>query len=131
MSGQKSKKTTSAPRMTGTNGGSLPQFVSCELTDDEKSTVRNNLFSCEEVIDFLEELQSEGYRVAISHDVRSDCVGLYVTATDPDHENHGLALSARGPTLIGAITVIAFKHHNKLGENWRTGSPSGSRDIWG
>lgn len=131
MSSRKNNQTTSSRQTTSINGGKLPEFVSCELSDAEKAKVKENLLSVEECHDLLETLQNEGYRVALSHDGRSDCVGIYVTAVDSDHENYGYALSSRAPSLQGALTVLAFKHYDKLKEDWKTGAATSARDTWG
>jgi len=130
-SNRKNKQTTGKPATTSINGAKLPTFVSCELSQEEKDSLKSSILSPEEIIDLLDTMQSEGYRVAISHDSRSDCVGIYVTAVDADHENAGLALSSRGPNLSAAATVLSFKHYHKLGEDWRSGLSSESRDSWG
>jgi len=109
----------------------LPTFVSCELSDAEKAEIRGNLLDPDKILDTLAELAADGYKTTISYDQRSDCVAAFLTALPSQRTNGGKALSSRGPSAHGALTVLFYKHFTKLKENWAANAKAAAKDTWG
>lgn len=109
----------------------LPAFVSCELSDSEKADIRGNLLDPEKILEVMSELAADYYKVTVSYDQRSDCVSAFLTALPSQRTNGGKALSARGPSAQGALTVLFYKHFTKLKESWSANAKAASKDTWG
>lgn len=112
-------------------GGDYAPFVQCELTDDEKGFVREHLLTGAKVLEMLSNFVENGYRTSLTYDLRNDAVSVIVTGVGETCPNKGLALSGRGPTVQGALTVLAYKHSEKLKEQWPKPSGEKKRDSWG
>jgi len=112
-------------------GGDYAPFVSCELNDDEKGFVREHLLTGAKVLEMCSNLVENGYRISLTYDLRNDAVSVIVTGVGDACPNKGLALSGRGPTVQGALTVLAYKHTEKLKEQWPKPSGERKRDSWG
>lgn len=106
-------------------------FVSCELNDAEKSLVKEHLMTAIKTADFINDCLEEGYRISLSWDARNDAVSVIMTGISDTCVNKDLAMSGRGPSFFGAMTVLAYKHLEKLKGTWPRNSPQRSRDVWG
>jgi len=109
----------------------LPKFVSCELTDAERDKCKNNLVEPNELLETVSDLVGNGYKITVSYDNRSDCVSAFLTGTPGQRTNKGLALSSRAPDAQGALTVLFFKHFEKLKENWADNESQAKKSAWG
>lgn len=129
----KSNQSTTNEKRTqnGDKNFTLPTFVSCELNDEERSYCKQHVLNLSEVSSRLEDLLTEGFKLTLSWDDNSDCALATLIGTPKQATNRGLALSARGGSLEGSLTVLFYKHFEKLKEDW-TNSPSQKRfDQWG
>lgn len=109
----------------------LPKFINCELTDAERDKCKNNLIEPSEIMETLSDLAGNGYKVTISYDNRSDCVSAFLTGTAGQRTNKSLALSSRAPDAQGALTVLFYKHFEKLKENWVDNESQAKKSAWG
>lgn len=109
----------------------LPSFVSCELSDAEKDKCRANLMEPDAILETLSDLAGNGYKITVSYDNRSDCVSAFLTATEGQRTNKGLAISSRAPDAQGALTVLFYKHFEKLKENWADNESAAKKSVWG
>ena len=119
------------PSMQSGDDYVLPAFVRCDLTDDEKEQCKKNLVACPKAVERIEDLVSDGYKISFAWDVNSDCYSGFLTATDRQRVNKGQALSARAPTLQGLLTVLFFKHYERLKENWSANGSNAAFSSWG
>lgn len=86
------------------------------------------------IVEFLEQLSDEGYKLSISPDAAHNCVIATATGKSDDNPNQGYALSARGPSAEAALAVLWYKMVVLChGDNWTAqGSVGGSsRPIYG
>lgn len=106
-------------------------FVSCELNDDEREYVKAHLLTGVKILELLSGLVEEGYRTSLAYDMRNDAVSIIVTGVGDSCPNKDLAMSGRGPTVQGAVSVFAYKHIEKLHGEWPRVGPNRKRDAWG
>lgn len=108
------------------------EWVSCELTEDEKKYLKSQEVSDSELLENVAAVLAAGFKVSISFDERSDCVGAYLTAPRGRNEAVTHCLSARAPFLQAALHVLLYKHFTKLKEDWGAAAKeTGKRDQWG
>lgn len=110
-------------------------FVDIVLTQEQKEELGQNYRMPDgRLLDFLVEVLEQGYKLSFSPDELHQCVIATLTGKSPDCVNVGYSLSARGPSLIGSIEAIAFKHLEICkGGRWETASkiPSSQLSLWG
>lgn len=105
------------------------EFVSCELSKAEIEKVKSSVSAFEE-LDFINHLLENGLKVTISFDERSQCPMVIAQPRKPsDHDFGYLMLSARGPNTHSALAALAYKHYEKLKENWLTATEKPT-DMW-
>lgn len=109
----------------------LPKFIQCDLTDKEKDYCRENLADWDKIAETIEDWAGDGYKLTISYDNRSECLSGFLTATDGQRTNKGYAISSRAPTVQGVITVLMFKHFEKLKGVWEANESSTKKSSWG
>lgn len=129
-------KTKSSPRTEKEpNSGaskSLPDFVGCELNDVQKAHCKNNILTDAEIFDTLDRWLRDGFKLSLRYEERSLAVASWLTGPEKGSDCSGLVLSARGPSISGALTVLAYKHFEVLAEDWRQADIQGAkRDSWG
>lgn len=115
-------------------GPSFPEtrWVKCDLSPDEKDDLKKREVSVTAVIASLADVIGEGFKISVSYDERSDCVGAYLTAPKESGLGGAVCLSARAPTLETALAVLLYKHFEVLREDWSSAdSEGGARDKWG
>jgi hypothetical protein len=135
----KSDKTRDPDWYNGTNPGkpSTPKkdwipskFVRSELTDQEKAHVKAQAFTWDDIPDNLVGLVESGYKVSLSNDLKTDSYAVWITPQKPDNPNYGFTLSARGPTLLAAISVALYKHFTKFDCVWPKDDTKPAYDQW-
>lgn len=118
-------------KRTSGDSYALPDFVSCDLTNEERETIKENLVPVSVAFDKLDELIVGGYKWSLSYDDNADCHMVVLTCKNTKGVNFGYALSGRGPSLQGALTVILYKHFEKLKEDWPAHSSKAKKQVWG
>lgn len=109
----------------------MPSFVRCELSDTHRKAVREALLSPEDAVSSVETLALLGIKVSISFESQNDAFGAYATGGQSSSDCFkGLCLTARGPSVIGAVTALMFKHQEILGEDWRTAAAWSKDEKW-
>lgn len=113
--------TSTAKKSSKNNGASfVNSFVRCELSDADREVIQDAPLGDSECLDLLETLAVAGIKTSFAYERQNDCVACYAsgqeTATDTVK---GLTLSARGPDIRGALTVLAYKHYTLLKEDWQ------------
>lgn len=110
----------------------LPEFVSCELEDEQKKYVKAHMPEFSECVDNLDRLIRDGYKFSFRYEEKSLAVAVWLTGPSKESDNTGLVLAARGPSLHACLGVLFYKHFEVLAEDWRTAGVIGSkRDNWG
>lgn len=120
------------PRGKKTNGASgvLPKFVSCPLSDEEVRVVQSHLLDDAGVCDYLAKLLDSGHKLSISLDDYNDCVVVTVTLPASEKREEALALPARGPGIYEALSVSAYKFHEKLDGDITSASVEQVKRSW-
>ena len=107
------------------------KFVRGELSDQEKVHVKAQSYVWDDVPEHLEQLVEAGYKVTCSQDKYNSAFAVWITPRDEENPNHGLILSARGPTLLAALSVAFYKHYTKFDTVWPRDNEGRERDPWG
>jgi len=135
-----SGKTRDPNWYAGTNSGSanspkkdfIPsRFVRSELSDQEKEHVKAQNYVWDDIPDNLVALVEAGYKVSLTNDLKSNAYAVWITPANEDNPNHGYTLSARGPTLLAALSVAFYKHFTKFDGVWPKEDQNQARDQWG
>lgn len=123
---------TKPEKSKASQGYPATQWVSCDLSPEEKDDLRKRDISVDAILSSLAAVIAEGFKISISFDSRSDAVGAYLTAPRDTYPNSTVCLSARAPSLEAALSVLLYKHYEVLQEDWSTGLSGGSKkDQWG
>jgi len=93
-------------------------FVECHLGEKDKVQVRQAVERLDELMDGFERLIQNGYKVSIAVDDRNDNYGAYCTIKDPNSPNYPYMLVGRGPSAVGAIAALLYKHTVMLDGMW-------------
>jgi hypothetical protein len=107
-------------------------FVDVQLSDDQKRLLSGITLEPEDVFSFLEEMTEDGYKVSFSQDKAHSCFLAAATGQDPENPNYGYTLVGRGPSLIGAVAALAYKHRDLCdGGTWRNYNGNSETTAWG
>jgi len=107
-------------------------WVECDLTPEEKDDLKQRELSIEDTIQSLAGVIAEGFKVSFSYDDRGEFYGCYFTAPKDAFEGRTVCLSARAPSLEKALSVLLYKHFEKLKGDWQSeGAMRGKKDSWG
>lgn len=124
-------RNTGSSKNSGDNRN-LPDFVSCELSDEQKKHVKAHLPAMDQALDSVDRFVRDGYKLSIRFEDRSMAYAVWLTGPEKDSTNSGLVLSARGPSLVAALGVLLYKHFEVLQEDWTSADVQLSkRDSWG
>lgn len=93
-------------------------FVECRLSKEDAAVLDAMSIDYEQLFQWVDDMNSDGYKLALSIDKRSDCATGYLTHTDAQHENAGYTLSARGRTAAHVVLALRYKHEVKLDGVW-------------
>jgi hypothetical protein len=135
-----SGKTRDPNWYTGNNAGSgsspkkdwVPfKFVRSELSDQEKEHVKAQNYVWDDIPDNLVALVESGYKISLTNDFKSNAYAVWIAPTSEDNPNYGFTLSARGPSLLAALSVAFYKHYTKFDGVWPKDGSDGARDQWG
>jgi hypothetical protein len=105
------------PARTVQNGTADSEFVNVELSEVEKTRLKDMYIDFEELDIVLGDLLVQGYKVTVKRDDRNNC---YVAFCFPpsDSENAGYILTGRGGVVSRALRQLAFKHAVMLEGDW-------------
>jgi len=109
----------------------LPTFVRGELTEQEKEHVKAQRYEWEDIVEHLEKLVVEDYKVTIARDNYNTSYACWLTPQNEKDPNYGLILSGRGPSVLAAFAVVFYKHHTKFDLVWPRSDQPRERDSWG
>lgn len=123
---------TSPAKSKAPTGFPQTRWVKCDLSEDQKNDLKQREISDTDTMGAVQGMLSEGFKVSISYDERSDCFGAYATAPKEAFGSGTVCLSARAPLLAQALSVLLYKHFEVLREDWRqAGSEESRKDKWG
>jgi len=99
-------------------GKAPPQFIKRRLTDAEMDQAKAAADTFSDVGEIFTQMIAEGYKVSASHDEWGGGTQVFMTPFNQESPNLGFTLSARGPNLIAAIAVLAWKHYTLFSQDW-------------
>lgn len=99
-------------------GGNMPSFVKYNLSEDERDQAKNAADTLQDVGEIVAQFIDEGYKFSASHDNYGGGTQVFITPQKPDSVNAGWTLSARGPSLVLAVGVLAWKHFTLFSRDW-------------
>lgn len=98
------------------------EFVSVRLDDDDKSRLAEaDEPLADEIVAQIQSWIDEGYKISVNM-TDSGSVNFTLTCKDPDHENHGRALSGWGDSFLTAYMSFHYKHTYKCAGIWESTS---------
>jgi len=124
----RAKKASNSSQQDGAN--SMPTFVQCNLTDEQKAFVKANLPSVVELLGQAEDLLGDGYKLTLSFDGTTDCYSAFLIAKPDQRINGGHMLSAYAPVFTGALAMLFYKHFTVLQEDWPARSQGNNAASW-
>ena len=124
----RARKSSPAKSASGDNG--MPTFVNVNLSDEQKAFVKGNLPSVVEVLDKIEDLLADNYKLTVSFDDTTDCYAAYLIGKDNQVTNAGLMLSAYAPVLMGVFAMLLYKHYTVLQEDWTGHTRANTAQAW-
>lgn len=107
------------------------EFINWELTKEEKEAAKSFPMTAQTVFSALERLIDDGYRVSFKRDYYNKCFN--VSLTEPERAGIKVCrcIVSRGPSVIDAARVAAFKHFELLQGDWGgLSSATLDRDVW-
>ncbi len=125
------KDVESRPQNKPKNGFIPSKFVRSELTDQEKDHLKSQNYVWDDIPEHLVALVEAGYKVSCTNDLKTNSFAVWITPTGEDSPNHGFTLSARGPSLLAALSVAFYKHFTKFDGVWPKDERQGFQDQWG
>lgn len=108
----------------------MPDFVRCELSDDQKAFVKANIPTLKEIFEAIEDLAADNYKLTLSFDEATDCFAVYLIGKEAQVTNAGLMLSAYAPVLNGAFALLLYKHVTVLGRDWTGSVGKSGNAVW-
>lgn len=93
-------------------------FVNVELTDTQKKAVKATLGEGAAHWTRVLDLVSDGHKLSVSWDERNTSFVFAMTCRDPQDDNRGLTLTARGGSLASAVAAWVYKHDTILKGRW-------------
>lgn len=135
MSGTSSERyAKKGNRKSNPKGGSyeFKGFVNLKLTDADKEHIRTALEEQNTIEETLSPLIEDGYKISLRYDASNKCYLAAASPTDNEHTNAGYTLSARGPSLEGAVAALYYKI-NVIAEggSWESAAvATGGGETW-
>lgn len=124
----RTKRQSSSPSSSGANN--MPEFVRCELSDDQKAFVKANIPALTVIFEQLEELVADNYKLTISYDDTADCYSAFLIGKENQVSNAGYMLSAYAPVLNGCLALLLYKHFTVLKQEWGGKAGKTSENSW-
>jgi hypothetical protein len=81
-------------------------------------------------MDFVVKMVEAGLKISLGWDSWNDAVLCTITAKGAEEGDTGSALSSRGPGIHEALTVSAYKFHEKLGGDLSAAPIESNKRTW-
>lgn len=115
----------------GRAGNNAPSFVKYRLNDDEMAQAKEACTSMSDVGEILTQMVDEGYKISVSHDDYGGGMQAFMTPGKRESVNSGWTLTARAPTLLAAVGVLAWKHYTLFSQIWPKEAETRQGQTWG
>jgi len=133
MSASRSETSGTNGKQSSERGGASgpPQFIQYRLSDAEMEQAKNAADTYSDIGEIFTQLIDEGYKVSASHDNYGGGVQVFLTPGSQKIDNWGYTLTARAPTLLAAVAVLAWKHYTLFTCDWPKGASERKGSGWG
>jgi hypothetical protein len=84
-------------------------FVHLDLDSKQMADAKTWDVSCEQTFDCLSRCSLDGAKLSIVHDRRNDCSIASITTPKTDGAERQVCVSARGPDMVSALRILAYK----------------------
>ena len=98
--------------------GGLPAFVNVTLSQDDRVAMKTLDQSVDGLVDWLELMARDGYRIGLSWNSERSAYICSVTARDTGTPNDGKCVTSFAPTVMQVVFVAWYKHVHILGAVW-------------
>jgi len=107
-------------------------FVHLDLDSRQTAEAKGWDVSCEQTFDTLSRVSLDGCKLSIVHDQRNDCSIASLTTPKTDDGSRQVCFSARGPDMVSAMRILAYKIIKILDGDIRSvKSTAEARSQWG
>lgn len=107
-------------------------FVSVELSKEQKDLLRKWDVKYEATVDEISRLVDDGFKLSVWGDKAHDCCGATLTSPKQTDGTRQKCLSARGPDFLSALKSLCYKHLIVLDGVWSVLDNSSDPDSrWG
>jgi len=114
----KSNAKRTAPRKEPKQRFNDAKFIQYELDEATQKACKNWEVSTSDLVDTLDRLVDDGYRVTVKWDSWSEAYSASLQQTMDDGKNPGYILVGRGSTGAKALKQVIFKHYTVMQEDW-------------
>lgn len=105
-------------------------FVDVSLTQEQKDTLKDELMSYDEAMSFVEACLLESFKMTLTYTPKQHLATASLIDKDPDSPSAGKCLTARAPHIIGALTLLQFKHVVVLDAQWERAAEIPQKPVW-
>ena len=109
----------------------MPEFVSCNLVEEEMVYVQSHLLDDAALGDFLVKCVEASYKVSLVWDDWNDTCMCTLTCKGKAEGDPGLCLASRGPGVQEAVSVSAYKLFHKLDGDLSAAPRQVTKQAWG
>ncbi len=121
-----------AKSKNGTRAAWEVDFVHLDLDSKQLADAKTWDVNCEQTFDTLSRASLDGCKLSIVHDLRNDCSIASLTTPKDDSGARQVCFSARGPDMVGAMRILAYKIVKILDGDVRSVKPTAeARSQWG
>jgi hypothetical protein len=99
-------------------GAGMPAFVDVKLTLDERNTFSAMVVDAPVLVQSLQSLVDEGYRVGCAWSAEHQTYTVSLTCRDDESPNKGLCMTSFAGDLTTAVALAIFKHRNVTKGRW-------------
>jgi len=94
------------------------EFVRWTMSESTKPLLKAYDMSPETALDLVEELNQQGYRIALKYDAYDKCASALLIGTEECEVNSGRTLTGRGSTAYKALKCVLYAHYQVFSEVW-------------
>lgn len=105
-------------------------YINIDIPDARRDEARLFIEDTELVLQGLEEVIADGYKVSLRKDTNSEGVTATLTCHQADSDNFGFAMSGFAGDGVSALGVVVFKHYRISEGDWESDEKVG-RDAFG
>lgn len=113
------------------SNSTMPEFVSVNMSDEDWAAVKNTAFTEVDGFEFILETLGSGLKVSFAFDQANDCFICTVTQPPGQDGTTAKSLVSRGPEVVNAISVAAYKWRFKLDKMFDNAQVNSNRSVWG